>query len=722
MTKPWHGLASKLGLYAALLILLTTVALVASLVVRHQQRQSATFRELGLSLAKTVAEQAQMGVFSGDAAELEHVAHGASSFPDVAGVTVFDLSGRVLSRHGTAGPAELPTTQRHPEPTMLGELQGLLLPANVPVNFVAPVLLAAGPAMPGSQAASAPQEPQGYVVVSLSTASFRQQLLMFLETSMGAAALMGLLGMAGMAVLARVVLKPLREVTIAAGHVAAGDLDHQVRVHSRDEVGLLAQAFNRMTAQLREARDTLEGRVAERTRMLEEASAEAYRLAKHDALTGLPNRVLLRERLDLAIATAREHGHSVALFFVDVDHFKAVNDSLGHESGDLVLKAIAQRLTALVAHHGFAARLAGDEFVLVREALPADEGRTLAHALAQRVLEVVSEPIAVPGQEVRMGSSVGVALYPGDAQDPTTLLRAADMAMYAAKGGGRMGVQLFSADMEAPVLERLHLETDLRRALAEGELMLWYQPQWSMDGRRLVGAEALLRWNHPHRGLVPPGQFIPVAEASGLIREIGAWVLDQATRDAQAWNAANAAQGAAPLRVAVNVSASQLNRSDIVETVAAALAAHRLPPHLLELELTESGIVENPEHGLQVLLRLQALGVRLAIDDFGTGFSSLSYLTRLPVHSLKIDRSFVAGLPAAQSDLAVVQAICAMARKLGLQVVAEGVETQAQLQTLKHTGCDMVQGFLFAKPMPAHEFRQRCVAQPATAHPLLSGS
>jgi diguanylate cyclase (GGDEF)-like protein len=719
MNRSRLGLVGKLSLYAALLILLTTVSLVISLAVRHQQRQSATFRELGLNLAKTMAEQAQIGVFSGDANELERIARGASSFSDVASVAVYDASGRFLARHGITGLQQqaaqsLPADRRRPQAAMLEELDELL-PGHAQVDFVAPVLLAEGPAMPGSDSLAAAQEPLGYVVVSLSTASFRQQLLLFLETSLGATALMGVLGMAGMVVLARVVLRPLREVTLAAGHVAAGKLDHRVRVHGSDEVGLLAQAFNRMTTQLRDARDLLERRVAERTRLLEEASAEAYRLAKHDALTGLPNRVLLRERLEHAIGVAREHGCSVALFFVDVDHFKAVNDSLGHESGDLVLKAIAQRLTTLIGVHGFAARLGGDEFVIVRETLPAEQARFITKALAQRIIEVVSEPIAIPGQEVRMGSSVGVALCPDDAQDATTLLRAADMAMYAAKGGGRMGVQLFSADMEAPVLERLHIETDLRRALVNGEFELWYQPQWSIDGQRLVGAEALLRWRHPQRGLMSPALFIPVAEASGLIREIGAWVLDQAARDAKAWNA----QTAQPLRVAVNVSACQLNRSDIVETVAGVLAAHRLPPGLLELELTESGIVENPEHGLQVLLRLQALGVQLAIDDFGTGFSSLSYLTRLPVHCLKIDRSFVAGLPDARNDLAVVQAICAMARKLGLRVVAEGVETTAQLQLLTHTGCDLAQGYLFAKPMPVAEFRQLLAAQTAARHPVL---
>ncbi|WP_157269833.1 putative bifunctional diguanylate cyclase/phosphodiesterase [Azohydromonas aeria] len=716
MNRPTLGLAAKLGVCAALLILLTTVSLAISLAVRHQQRQSEAFREMGLGLAKTMAEQVQMGVFSGSADELERIAHGASAFPDVASVAVYDASGRFLARHAKM-PAEraapvLPANRPRAQPAMLGELDGLL-PEVRQISFIAPVLMPAGPAMPGVESSPQEQEPLGHVVVSMSTASLREQLVLFMETALGAAALMGLLGVAVMAMLARHVLQPLREVTVAAGQVAAGHLEHQVSVRSHDEAGVLARAFNAMTVQLREARDTLEQRVAERTRQLEEASAEAYRLAKHDALTGLPNRVLLRERLERGVDAAARRDSSVAVFFVDVDHFKAVNDSLGHDSGDLVLQAIAQRLTALIADDGFASRLGGDEFVVVHEALPRQQAAAMALALARRAIEAVCQPVALSGQEVRMGASIGVALFPEHGQDAATLLRAADTAMYAAKTNGRMGVQLFHADIEAPVRERLHLETDLRRALIDDEFEVWYQPQWSIDGQRLVGAEALVRWRHPERGLVSPALFIPVAETSGLIREIGAWVLEQAVCDARAWNT----DKASPLRVAVNVSACQLNRSDIVETVAKALAAYRLPPALLELELTESGIVEDPEHGLQVLLRLQALGVQLSIDDFGTGFSSLSYLTRLPVNALKIDRSFVAGLPDARNDLAVVQAICAMAHKLGLKVVAEGVETPQQLELLQHIGCDMAQGYLLGKPMPQAEFWQLLLAKRSNSVP-----
>jgi diguanylate cyclase (GGDEF)-like protein len=708
------GLGGKLSLYAALLILLTTCTLALNLAQQLFEHERQAFSSLGLGLAHATGEQAEIGVFSGDAQELGRVVNNAAAIPGVAAVSILDPLGHVLVQHGAAAPAPqvlaLLQERAQAQAVMLGDPGGYLKHAQR-VEFAAPVLGGSGPTLPGEEPTATPA-PLGYVLVSLDTGLLYGRLQRLVEASLRTVALLGVLGTAGMAWLARRAVRPLREVTQAARMVAEGNLDHQLDTDARDEANVLAQAFNQMTARLRESRDTLEQRVAERTDSLRAATAEAYRLAKHDALTGLPNRALLRERLERALETAQRRQTQVAVLFVDLDHFKTVNDSLGHECGDVVLRAVAQRLAAQVPEHGFAARLGGDEFVVVREDLLPTLAAMRTGELAQRLMDSIGSPIPVEeGQEVRMGASIGMALHPGDGQDVSALLRAADTAMYEAKRQGRMGFHFFTPAMDARVRERLHVETDLRRALKAGEFELWYQPQFNVAPQQLVGAEALVRWRHPERGLVSPALFIPVAEETGLIRELGAWVLDQAARDMRRW----ASAGAALPRVAVNVSAHQFNHADLVGTVERVLAEQGLPPQQLELELTESGIVQNPAHGLKVCEQLRAMGVQLSIDDFGTGYSSLSQLTKLPVQTLKIDRSFIAGLPDAYDDVVVVEAICAMAHKLRMQVLAEGVETEAQLQMVRDLGCDAAQGYFFSRPMPAPEFEAAWLVSEAVA-------
>jgi diguanylate cyclase (GGDEF)-like protein/PAS domain S-box-containing protein len=419
--------------------------------------------------------------------------------------------------------------------------------------------------------------------------------------------------------------------------------------------------------------------------------------AHHDALTGLPNRVLFHDRLEQVLARAHRHGEGVALLFIDLDHFKVVNDTLGHETGDLLLQEVAQRLVGCLREEDTVARMGGDEFVVIQQGItqPGEAG-----LLVTRLLREVSQPLALAGHNMAVSLSVGISLYPQDGEDVSTLLKNADTAMYRAKELGRNGYQYYSIEMSTAGVERLELESDLHRALERGELLLHYQPQVDLRDGRIIGAEALARWQHPDRGVIPPAIFIPLAEDIGLIGAIGEWALNTACTDAKAWQMA----GLPPLRMAVNVSGRQIGNDYIVEKVAAALKRSGLKPQFLEIEVTESVVMKDATRAISTLNALKELGVALAIDDFGTGYSSLSYLKRFPIDKLKIDKSFVDGLPEDQDDAAIATAIIALAHSLKRTVIAEGVETESQRAFLCAHGCDEMQGYLFSKPLPAQQF------------------
>jgi diguanylate cyclase (GGDEF)-like protein/PAS domain S-box-containing protein len=431
------------------------------------------------------------------------------------------------------------------------------------------------------------------------------------------------------------------------------------------------------------------------------AEDRAEYLATRDPLTGLPNRVLLHDRLEQAVMNAaREHG-GFAFMFIDLDRFKTINDSLGHHVGDALLKAVATRLTACVRASDTVARLGGDEFAVILENLDDDDG---AQQVAEKMIAAMAVPLLVEGQALNTSCSIGMSLFPADGRDSATLMKNADAAMYYAKEKGRNNYQFFSAEMNTRAQERLSVENYLRLALRRHELVLHYQPRMKAATGELVGVEALIRWQHPRRGLLTPDKFIDVAEDSGLIVPIGEWVLEAACGQLRAWHASI---GPA-LRLSLNLSVGQLvNGERLYKAVEQAVRRSGIDPATLELELTESHLMQNIEEKAALLDRLGTLGVGLAIDDFGTGYSSLSYLKRLPVDSIKIDSSFVRDIGVDANDEAIITAILAMAHSLHLTVVAEGVETEAQLAALKALGCDEYQGFLESPALAAADWERR---------------
>jgi len=420
-------------------------------------------------------------------------------------------------------------------------------------------------------------------------------------------------------------------------------------------------------------------------------------LEHYDELTGLGNRSLLRERLHAACESARHSSRGLAVLYIDLDRFKILNESLGHEVADRLLCEISRRLLHTFSGANTIARLSGDEFVVVLEAYGSLSN--LAHC-GSRLLSRIGKPINVDGQELVLGASIGVSLMPDNARDATTLLLQANMAMRHAKHLGGNTLQFFTDRLQVPSLENLKLENQLRRAIEEGQLELYYQPRMNLLDNRLEAAEALVRWNHPQQGLLAPGYFISLAEETGLIVPLGELVLREACRQARQWQQ----EGPADIRVSVNLSAKQLRQGNFVTLVRQALEDTGLPPHLLELELTESQLLDDIDNAISISSQLRNLGVKLAIDDFGTGYSSLSYLKRFPVDFVKIDRSFIAELEQFGDDAAIVRAIIAMVHSLERKVVAEGVETQAQLEFLREQGCDEVQGYLISCPVPADQF------------------
>ena len=420
-------------------------------------------------------------------------------------------------------------------------------------------------------------------------------------------------------------------------------------------------------------------------------------LANYDPLTSLPNRSLFNQRLERALAHAQRFNKGLSVLFMDLDRFKNINDTLGHEAGDSVLQAVAERLMGCVREIDVVARLGGDEFVILIEQVT---DVRQAGSVGQKLIRAMAEPLLLGGHECSVTASVGISTYPADGDDGATLLKNADIAMYRAKEQGKNNVQFYTPTMNIHSVQRLTLESGLRRALQREEFLLHYQPKVDIASGRVTGMEALVRWKRPESGMVSPAEFIPLAEETGLIVAIGEWVLKAACEYTHAWHRG----GAAPLRVAVNLSARQFAQASLVSDVARILDMTGLQPEALELEITESMVMGNPEQAIQTLRQLKSMGISLSIDDFGTGYSSLGYLKRFPLDHIKIDRSFIKDIPEDNDDATITRTIIAMAHNLRLKVIAEGVETEAQLKFLREHGCDEMQGYYFSRPLPGGEF------------------
>ena len=481
-----------------------------------------------------------------------------------------------------------------------------------------------------------------------------------------------------------------------------------------DQLGLMCERQLAMTA-LRSAKDQAERQAEQARRAAREAIAasDALRiemrhrqetqsrlthLATHDPLTGLPNRTLLSERLATGIEAAKSSGRSLALLYLDLDHFKDVNDTLGHGAGDALLRVVSERLQSCLRGDAMVARMGGGEFALWVPDIDAEGALALCHRIRAHLLE----PIILVGHRVFIGVSVGCTLCPDDGDDVSTLLSNGDIAMYRAKQEGRNCVQMFDNALQIEVRRRASLEQALHEAMPLDQVAVAYQPQIDLVSGRLVGVEALLRWTHPGHGAVFPDEFVPIAERSGLINNLGGWILHESCRQVLAWSDA----GLCELRVAVNLATAQFKGSDVPRVVAEALSATGLPPSRLELEITETGVMQDMRDAIEVLRALASLGVTLAIDDFGTGYSSLSYLRKLPVDKIKIDRSFVSEVAIDEDAAAVASAMVGLAHSLRLAVVAEGVETTEQADFMRSVKCEYAQGFLYGKPMPPDEMRE----------------
>jgi diguanylate cyclase (GGDEF)-like protein len=489
------------------------------------------------------------------------------------------------------------------------------------------------------------------------------------------------------AVLAREQIIHLREKALRAQEEA---------VKTKAEHGARAEA------QLREANENLvvaTVRAQTMTEFAEGTTAQMSYMAEHDFLTGLPNRSLLTDRLAQSIGLARRHGKNVALMYLDLDHFKHINDSLGHAVGDQLLQSIAKRLQECVRHSDTVCRQGGDEFVVLLSELNHAEDAALS---AEKIIESLLAPHRILEHDLDITASIGISIFPNDGEDAETLIKSADTAMYHAKENGRNNYQFFSRDMTLRAVERQAIESDLRRALERQEFVLHYQPKINLETGAITGVEALVRWRHPNRGLLLPVHFISIAEDCGLIVPIGRWVLREACTQAKAWLDA----GLPPVGMAVNISAVEFRSKGFLESIFSILADTRLEPRYLELELTESVLMRNTASATSLLHSLKRIGVRLAVDDFGTGYSSLSYLKQFPIDTLKIDQSFVHDVAANADDATILSAVISMGRGRQQRVIAEGIETWTQLAFLQSQHCNEGQGYYFRSPMPAEDFGQ----------------
>ena len=684
-TKQRISLAAKFSLISIALILVTSVGI--SLFIVRLEHDS-YYQELlnhGIALADTTSQNIELGIYTEDRQALQTVIQSLSKDADILYVAVLNSGGAVLAS-STFRPAfeipEAPSARRnysqisHRDVVSGKEGERYLEiwhPVISSTGGISDVLL--------SEGKHQEQKVIGSLRLGLTQEGLQKRISRLLASTTVFTVLLVVLGSLFSIYLSRRITQPVSRLKAAAEEIANGKFDTPIEIRTTDEIADLARAFDYMRGRVRDYNDQLQHD------------------ALHDALTGLPNRALFTDRLRHALILAkRRAGYFYGVLFIDLDGFKVINDSLGHTVGDQLLIAFSKKLQGCVRPTDTVARLGGDEFAVLLEDI---SGEGNAIYVASRIKEELKKPFAVAKNEVFVAGSMGIALSSSGYETPEQVIRDADTAMYQSKAHRRADVTIFEPAMHARAMERLLLETDLRRAIERREFVAYYQPILSVQGRHIVGYEALARWSHPERGLVPPGQFIPMAEETGMIVAIDRLILSQACAQMKAW--LDRFRGNHLNFVSVNLAYKQILQPDLVEHVAQVLNETGLPPEHLKLEITENVLFENPESASTLLMRLRGLGVKLYIDDFGTGYSSLSYLHRLPINGLKIDRSFVKRIDDVGENQAIIRTIMTLARDLNIEAVAEGVETASQLAHLESLNCAYWQGFLFSKPVRSEE-------------------
>jgi diguanylate cyclase (GGDEF)-like protein len=671
VSRMMRSLVMKFTVLSGVLLIAVTSVLMAIEYTNNVRENSEGSHRHAQLIAQMFAVTAAEPIAEGELDRLNAQIRQYRNRPDVAGIIVTDISRQVLGSAGAVDFAPGSRAADHLVQSALGAVDMRVETADGMIRVAQPVFH------------------NGRLVGAVSVDVPEAAVSRPLDEILGRQLLVALAALAVflplVAVLVRNALGPIQKLTEAARHASSRKLDFRIEVNTGDELEVLANAFNRMLARL------------------DASMKRIHRLAYVDLVTELPNRERFRKEVERVIGETNETGRGGAVLFLDLDRFKQVNDSLGIGEGDRLLEAVARRLREAArgwdlsqgedaGEPSFVARLGGDEFTIL---LPRLKEPSDAAVVARRVVDAVRRPFEISGHQVFLGVSVGIACFPRDGEDPETLLRHADLAMASAKRSGGNAFEFFESAMNQSAFERLVLESELREAVREDQLVVFYQPKMDMRNGAMAGSEALVRWKHPTAGLLSPGAFIKAAEECGLIGEIGDWVLRRACRQAAELKAMGVS-----MPVAVNVSAMQFEQPGFTETVLDALEQSGLPPQLLELELTESTAMREPERVISQIEPLRRIGVTFAIDDFGTGHSSLSSLTRMPFDVFKIDQSFVRDMTQDGHARIVIETILAMAKALKLQTVAEGVETTEQLAFLREQGATLAQGYLFARPMP----------------------
>jgi len=684
-TKKRFSLAVKFNALTISLIIVTAVG-ICLFTIRTEM--ASYYRELlnhGITIAETASQNCELGIYTEDRTALQLALQGLAQDADIAYVSVMNTEGSVLASIIFQPSAEIPEAQQRGE-AFAGEVShhdhrdgngGTYL------EVLYPVMASAGGVQdPLLQSAEGPaRKVIGHLRLGLTQAGLSEKIRGLVVSTVLFTSVLVALGSVLAIYLSRKITRPIARLTSATRDIAQGNFDRSIAINTTDEIADLASAFDYMRHSLRTYRDQL------------------MHDAVHDVLTGLPNRALFIDRLKHTITTAkRRQGFFYAVLFIDLDGFKLINDSLGHTMGDQLIIEFGKKLLNCIRPGDTVARLGGDEFALLLEDI-SGEGNALY--VASRVKTALQEPFIVGGREVFITCSMGIALSSGNYDTPEQVIRDADTAMYQSKATSRSNFTVFEPAMHASAVERLLLETDLRRAIDRREFVTHYQPILSVESKCLVGFEALARWHHPDRGLIPPGSFIPLAEETGLIVAVERQILREACMQMKAW--LDLFPGNRLNFISVNLAHKQILQPDLVEHVAGVLAETGLRPEHLKLEITENVLFENPESATKLLTKLRDLGVQLYIDDFGTGYSSLSYLHRLPIDGLKIDRSFVKRIGEKGENHAIIRTIMTLARDMNIEAVAEGVETTGQLAHIESLRCAYWQGFLFSKPVKSEE-------------------